>query len=219
MSDGSIFGALDYGVRPQGEERMSTIGPAQIVCAVPIFCATTEGQTRRIATYLAEILRERRVDARAIDLASSDADYIDWSRVRVSIVGASIHGGRHQRAAAAFVRTYAFKLNSQPSAFLSVSLSAASKELRDVEAAKHLAVAFPRALGWHPDHVASVAGCLAYTKYGFLKRFVMRRIARREGGPTDITRDHELTRWDEVERFADVVRGLLKDQTPGTNAA
>lgn len=198
---------------------MSAMRPAHITCAVPIFYATTEGQTRRIAVYLADALRTRGVDARAIDLASSDPDYIDWSRVRASIVGASIHGRRHQRAAAAFVRSYAFTLNSRPSAFFSVSLSAASKERREVEAAKHLAVAFPPALGWHPGQVVCFAGRLAYTEYGFVKRFIMRQIARREGGPTDITRDHELTRWDEVERFADEIRGLVKEQTPGTNVA
>jgi menaquinone-dependent protoporphyrinogen oxidase len=198
---------------------MAAICPAHITCAVPIFYATTEGQTRRIAVYLADALRTRGVDARAIDMASSDADCIDWSRVRVSIVGASIHVGRHQRAATAFVRAYACKLNSRPSAFFSVSLSAASKQPREVEAAQHLAVAFPLALGWHPGHVVSFAGRLAYTRYGFLKRLVMRQIARREGGPTDVTRDHELTRWDEVDRFADVVGGLVDHQTPGTNVA
>jgi menaquinone-dependent protoporphyrinogen oxidase len=198
---------------------MSAIRPAHITCAVPIFYATTEGQTRRIAAYLADALRTRGVDARAIDLASPDADGIDWSRVCASIVGASIHGRRHQRAAAAFVRSYAFKLNSRPSAFFSVSLSAASKEPREVEAAKHLAGAFPLALGWHPGQVVCFAGRLAYTQYGFVKRFIMRQIARREGGPIDVTRDHELTRWDEVARFADVVGGWVKEQTPGTNVA
>jgi menaquinone-dependent protoporphyrinogen oxidase len=98
-------------------------------------------------------------------------------------------------------------------------LSAASKEPREVDAARRLAVAFPLALGWHPGHVVSFAGRLAYTRYGFLKRFVMRKIARREGGPTDVTRDHELTRWGDVDRFAEVVSGLVSEETPGTNAA
>jgi menaquinone-dependent protoporphyrinogen oxidase len=198
---------------------MERIRPAPIVCAVPIFYATSEGQTRRIAVHLAEALRTRGIDARAIDLASSDADYVDWSRVRASIVGASLHGGRHQRSAAAFVRSYAFQLNSRPSAFFSVSLSAGSKQQREVEAAKHLAVAFPLALGWHPGQVSCFAGRLAYTQYGFLKRFIMRRIARREGGPVDVSRDHELTNWDDVERFADRMRCFVETPSSGTNAA
>jgi menaquinone-dependent protoporphyrinogen oxidase len=203
----------------QWEDDMDPMRQARITCAVPIFYATSEGQTRRIATILGEMLRSRGIDARAIDLRSSDATDIDWSRVRTSIVGASIHVGRHQRAAATFVRAHAAELNSRPSAFFSVSLSAASTERREVEAARHLAVAFPRALGWDPGHVSCFAGRLAYTKYGFLKRFIMRRIARREGGPTDVSRDHELTKWDEVERFADTVRSFVEKQTRETNAA
>jgi Flavodoxin domain len=75
------------------------------------------------------------------------------------------------------------------------------------------------ALGWHSGQVVCFAGRLAYTQYGFVKRFIMRQIARREGGPIDVTRDHELTRWDEVARFADVVGAWAKEQTPGTNVA
>ena len=47
-----------------------------------------------------------------------------------------------------------------------------------------------------------MAGALAYTRYGFLTRFFMRRIAKKEGGPTDTSRDHELTDWGMVARFA-----------------
>jgi menaquinone-dependent protoporphyrinogen oxidase len=33
----------------------------------------------------------------------------------------------------------------------------------------------------------------------------MRAVARREGGSTDTTRDHEYTDWDAVNRFADQI--------------
>jgi menaquinone-dependent protoporphyrinogen oxidase len=31
----------------------------------------------------------------------------------------------------------------------------------------------------------------------------MKRIARAEGGPTDTSRDHELTNWEDVDEFAE----------------
>lgn len=47
--------------------------------------------------------------------------------------------------------------------------------------------------GWRPDRTFLVAGALAYSRYGFLKRRVMRWISRREGGDTDTSRDYEYT--------------------------
>jgi menaquinone-dependent protoporphyrinogen oxidase len=41
----------------------------------------------------------------------------------------------------------------------------------------------------------------------------MKRIARKEGGPTDESRDHDLTDWSEVSRFAhEMADELLKRQ-------
>jgi menaquinone-dependent protoporphyrinogen oxidase len=71
-------------------------------------------------------VRDRGVGSRAIETAHV-ANPITWSRVSVALVGASIHIGRHQREAAAFVEGHAARLNGNPSAFFSVSLSAASR--------------------------------------------------------------------------------------------
>jgi menaquinone-dependent protoporphyrinogen oxidase len=169
---------------------------------IPVFYATSEGQTRRIAEQLAAILHDHGFDSRAIDMAEPDASAIDWTRVRGALVGASLHAGKHQKAADRFVRAHAAELNHVPSAFFSVSLSAASKNQAEVEAAERLARAFPEARGWTPGVIASLAGRLAYREYGFFIRFIMKRIARKEGAPTDTSRDYELTNWDEVEKLA-----------------
>ena len=65
-----------------------------------------------------------------------------------------------------------------------------------------MAAAFPEHLGWKAGQVVCVAGRLAYTQYGLLKRFVMRRIAVKAGGPADTSRDHEMTDWDQVRDLA-----------------
>src|SRR5688572_14877990 len=98
-----------------------------LVCDVPVFFATSEGQTRRIAERLASLLHEQGFESRAIDVSGPDAASIDWGCVRGVILGASLHAGRHQKAADRFVRTNTAALNRVPSAFFSVSLSAASK--------------------------------------------------------------------------------------------
>jgi menaquinone-dependent protoporphyrinogen oxidase len=122
--------------------------------------------------------------------------------VQGALVGASLHAGKHQKAADRFVRAHASDLNVVPATFFSVSLSAASKNQKEVDAAESLARAFPVARGWTPATIASVAGCLAYREYGFFIRWVIKRIARKEGAPTDTSRDHELTNWTQIEKLA-----------------
>jgi menaquinone-dependent protoporphyrinogen oxidase len=58
------------------------------------------------------------------------------------------------------------------------------------------------ATGLDPDVVGLFAGALAYRRYGWFKRHLMRSIARRQGGDTDMTRDFEYTDWDAVTEFA-----------------
>ena len=170
---------------------------------IPVFYATTEGQTRRIAERIASQIRERGLSSEAISVGAPEATDVDWSRARAIVIGASLHGGRHQKEAARFIQTYRHRLNAGTSAFFSVSLAAASTRPNEAEEAKRMARTFVEQLGWQPTSLVCVAGRLAYTEYGFLKRWIMRAIAKREGASTDTTRDHEYTDWQAVALFAD----------------
>jgi menaquinone-dependent protoporphyrinogen oxidase len=177
---------------------------------VPVFYASTEGQTRRIAERMADRLRRRGLSSAAIDVGGAAAAMIEWRYVRGAMVGASLHAGRHQRQAATFVTSHRRELNERPSAFFSVSLAAASKQAEEVAAARAIAADFVTATRWHPDTAICLAGRLAYSQYGFVKRFFMKRIARKEGGPTDTSRDYEYTDWEAVDRFADAFAAKLQ---------
>jgi menaquinone-dependent protoporphyrinogen oxidase len=187
------------------ETTMNTIHPALLTCDIPVFYATTEGQTRRIVERLVAIFRDRGFTSRAIDVASSDANYVDWRRAQAAIVGASLHAHRHQRSARAFVDEHAPDLNVRPSVFFSVSLATASESASERNEAVRIAREFAEAAEWHADEIVCLAGRLAYTQYGWLTRLIMKRIARRHGSPTDASRDYEFTNWDEVARLADRV--------------
>jgi menaquinone-dependent protoporphyrinogen oxidase len=173
------------------------------MCDVPIFYATTEGQTRRIAERMAEQIRKHGLDSRAIPIISEEASHLDWSKVRGVVVGASLHIQKHQSEAIAFARVHHKNLSALPSVFLSVSLAAASKNPQEVAAAQQLADAFAANTGWLPMRTVSVAGRLAYTQYNWFVRRMMRRIAVKEGASADMTRDHEYTDWARVEEVAD----------------
>jgi menaquinone-dependent protoporphyrinogen oxidase len=194
-------------------ETMNAIHPALSECDIPVFYATTEGQTRRIAEHLVAIFREKGFTSRAFDVASSEADYLDWACVRAVLVGASLHAVRHQRAADAFVRDHIVDLNAHPSAFFSVSLTAASPTAAERDEAARIAAKLPAHAGWHPREIACIGGRLAYTQYGLLTRFIMKWIARRHGAPTDTSQDYEFTNWDDVARLADAVVQMVAAPT------
>ena len=133
---------------------------------VPVFCATTEGQTRRIAAEIAATLREQGFVS-DVHCLSEAMPAVNWLDVRGVVVGASIHAGRHQKAAVDFVTREARHLSARPSAFFSVSLSAASRNPAEVDAARGLATHFARQAGWEPTRVLSIAGKLAYSQIRF----------------------------------------------------
>jgi menaquinone-dependent protoporphyrinogen oxidase len=175
------------------------------MCELPVFYATTEGQTLRVATRLAAALRGRGLASTAMEVRSAEAAQVDWAEVRGAAVGASVHVGRHQPEVVAFVQAHATDLNAVPSAFFSVSLNAGSPKPAEVESARGLAQDFVAGTPWTPRLIRCFAGRLAYTQYGFFKRLLMWFIARRTGWPADTSRDHEFTDWTQVIRFADEI--------------
>ena len=179
-----------------------------------VLYATTEGQTRRIAERIAATLWERGLSSAAFDVASAEAGSIHWNEVDGVLLGASLYKGKYQPRAIEFARAHRDALNARPSAFFGVSLSAASRNPEEVEAARRLAQGFAESAGWKPFRIESLAGELAYTRYNFFIRFIMRRIARKEGAPTDTSRDYELTDWAEVARFAHQVADAVLKATP-----
>ena len=55
------------------------------------------------------------------------------------------------------------------------------------------------------DHEYHAAGALKYLEYDFFKRWMLRRIARKEGGPVDTSKDYELTDWAALDRFVEIL--------------
>ena len=180
------------------------------MCEVPVFYATTDGQTRLIAEYLARAFCSHGLESVALDVAKVEAWSVDRAGVRAVVLGASVHAGKHQTTAAKFAGAHRQWLNKLPSAFYSVSLGIASSNQTEVQAARALAKTFVEQTGWHPTRIVCFAGRLAYTRYGWLKRMLMRRIARKEGGPTDTHRDHELTNFADVAALASDMAALAR---------
>jgi menaquinone-dependent protoporphyrinogen oxidase len=159
---------------------------------------TTEGLTARISEYVADVVRGHGHEADTVDLKGSvDPEPDDYDAV---IVGASIHMGKHEDYVRDFVRKNRNALERLPSAFFSVSMAAHD----NMEEAEGYIEEFVRETGWHPAKVGLFGGALLYTHYGFIKRHIMKKIARDKGIPdTDTSRDYVYTEWDGVKHFVE----------------
>ena len=160
--------------------------------------ASTHGQTAKIAERIGETLRREGHDVSVEPFGSADAP-TGYDSV---VAGASLHNGRHQHEAVDWVRAHAVTLNAMPSAFFSVSLTAADDTDEARAATRSCIDDFLDETGWTPRTVVPVAGALQYREYDFMTRLLMRLMMRRGGHPTDISRDFEYTDWARVERFA-----------------
>ena len=162
---------------------------------------TTEGQTQKIARFVADHLARighQTEVVNAIDETATDPREFD-----AVIIAASIHAGRYQPAIIQFVSKHVAALAARPNAFLSVSLAAASDDEDDLQGLRQCVSHFTQQTEWTPQRTHHVAGAFRYTSYDFLKRWAMKYIAYRKGCPTDTTRDYELTDWEDLARFID----------------
>jgi menaquinone-dependent protoporphyrinogen oxidase len=181
-----------------------------------IFYATREGQTQRIAQHIAQGIRAGGLEAELCNLSESPHpdNLLRYSAV---ILAASVHAGKHEPEMVVFAQHRRDDLEALPHVFVSVTLSQtgaqdlarpAAERARFAADVESVIEKFRQDTGWHPKRVKPVAGALTYSKYNFFLRFIMKRIARKAGVPTDTSRDYEFTDWQDLDTFA---RGFAAD--------
>jgi menaquinone-dependent protoporphyrinogen oxidase len=177
---------------------------------------TTDGMTARIAERVAATMRSAGAEVELLTTRKAPRD-LDVDRFDAVLIGASLHAGGFQRSTRRFVRRHLDVLRRKPTGFFAVCLAIASSHPAEKEAAWSIARAFPAKLDWSPDLIEVIAGALMFSRYGFLRRFAMVRIARQELGAIDPSRDHVYTDWEAVDRFA--VAFLARASTTGSTSA
>jgi menaquinone-dependent protoporphyrinogen oxidase len=165
-----------------------------------------QGHTARVAARVAEVLREGGVvvDDVAAGTAPSPAGYDGV------VLGDPVHYGRHSRVVRRYATVHHEALAATPSALFQLCLASAGEGPEPAAEAESYVQAFRDATGLAPDVVGTFAGALAYTRYGWLKRRLLRTIASRQGLSTDTSRDHDYTDWPAVDRFAGDVLALVR---------
>jgi menaquinone-dependent protoporphyrinogen oxidase len=188
-------------------------GTGNAMAQLAVLYSSGTGQTLKIATRIADWLRAA---GHAVEL--QDARHPPaperLAKLEGVVLGSWVRGGRHMHSVRRFVERNRALLGRVPSGFFSVSLLQRShREGSRVRAAEYVP-RFVKQTGWQPGLTASFAGAIRYTQFGWLGRRIERSIWRREGIDTDITRDHEYTRWEDVEEFAEGFARMLPPPRP-----
>ena len=169
---------------------------------VLIAYGTSEGHTARIAECIAKVIRDQGYEAYLVDIKRSGAP--EPHGYDAVIVGASVHMGKHQNCVRDFVRKHRAALERLPSAIFSVRLAAHDNTEGARQEVEGYIEKFVQQTSWRPSKIGLFAGALLYTRYGFITRWIMKKIARGKGNPdTDTSRDYVYTDWDGVKRLAE----------------
>jgi len=159
--------------------------------------ASTHGQTRKIGDVIAAELRAAgHVVELAAALAGPPPPVQDYD---VVVLGSRIRYSRHAPEIVRYITANRAELDTIPSYFFSVSMTAAGSQSHDP--AGYLERLFT-ATRWRPRGAVAFGGGLAYRQYGPVLRVVMKLFSRMGGHPTDARRDHDCTDWSQVRRFA-----------------
>jgi menaquinone-dependent protoporphyrinogen oxidase len=118
--------------------------------------ASTHEQTAKIAERVAQTLRAEGLEVDMCDVAHTGG--ADPAGLDAVIVGASLHLGRHQREVVDWVKVNGATLADPPSAFLSVSLTAAEDTEEAHEATQRCIDDFLKETGWTPQSSVTIAG-------------------------------------------------------------
>lgn len=163
--------------------------------------ASSEGQTRKIARFVAERLIDTGHSVELLPVAEAqDIDPAHFDRV---ILAASVHVGHYQGEMSEFAASQSGALAKRSTLFLSVSLAAAGHDAEDWRGLDGIVKDFAEATGWQPGQVAQIAGAYKPTDYDIFRRFVMRRIVAAKDPDADLDVDHEYTDWAALGRLID----------------
>ena len=166
---------------------------------VLILYGSTEGQTRKIARFMEEVLQQK---GHQVMIADANEEPPNPEGFDAVLIGASVHIHKYQKTVKQYLHQHKDVLNEMRTAFFSVCMAVAREDKSEHEAVYQMTHEFFQETGWKPLEEVYFAGAVKYTKYDYFKKFIMRLISIKAGGGTDISKDFEYTDWNQVEAFA-----------------
>lgn len=159
--------------------------------------ATTEGQTKKIASFVSSKLADIGHQISLKDLSDYSGGFKLEGCDGVILAG-SVHENQHQEVLGSFIVAHKSVIESKRTLLLSVSLSAAFEAT--IKEADGYVKSFCDNLDWHPDKYLLVAGAIRHAAYGYYQEMIIQHhvLPRR---PVEISEeDHEFTDWESLEK-------------------
>lgn len=166
-----------------------------------ILFSTTEGHTRELCQFAARVLREAGFQATLEEATPATSAKVLIAEYDGVLLAGSLHVGRFQPGLVELARFHHDVLAAKPSAFVTVSLSAAGHNPEDWEGLEDCVRRFQHETLWTPDSIHHAAGAIRYSRYDFFKRLALKHIARERGMKTVTSRDYDLTDYDALRQF------------------
>nr|AEM25295.1 protoporphyrinogen oxidase [Strigomonas oncopelti] len=187
-----------------------------------IVFSTTDGHTKVIADAIADTIRSKDnaaectvqdikvLTAHKTPTAEVAADIKNYDKF---VLGASIRYGYFSEEVSEFVKQNHSHLNSIPTGFFSVNMTARKANKRSPETNPYTRK-FLSSCPWRPTKAAVFAGALYYPRYSFFDRNMIRFIMKLTGGDTDPKTEKVYTDWDSVKAFAGEVVAMTTSDIP-----
>jgi menaquinone-dependent protoporphyrinogen oxidase len=164
-----------------------------------ILFSTTEGHARKLAQFAAARLTKLGHEVCICDAAQSGLP--DVAGFDAALLIASVHVAHYRRSFVTFARKHHDALNAIPTAFVSVSLSAAGDNPSDLAGLRHCIERLKRDTAWHPGAVHHAAGAMLFSAYGLFTKLAIRSIARKRGKTVSTSEDYDLTDYGALDAF------------------
>jgi menaquinone-dependent protoporphyrinogen oxidase len=155
-----------------------------------------EGQTRKIATFVAEQSRIARHTVRLFNAADEIAA-ISFDGIDKVILAAPVHERRHPAAFEGLVAANREALTTRPTLFLSVSLKAAFEQ--GMEEARDYVDEWEMRTGFKPEKAVLVAGAVRSDSYGRLESEIVQSVVVEGCRIALVDGVHEFTDWKDLE--------------------
>lgn len=170
--------------------------------------ASSEGHTHKIVERIASLAQANGHGVTVYDTASL-VDVPEIDAFDAAVLAASVHETDHQKSIVAFATAHQSQLRTMPSAFVSVSLSAATPD-GSAEAQKYVD-RFIAATGWTPPRTLLAAGAMDLANCDYFQRQVLTDVLAKCPSIKDDNQNYVFTDWPAIEAF---VADFLRDASP-----